>query len=371
MAFELSHAVIHSFSKEANTSLVTDVVKKEVLLNSELPAVVSLVTGVVRLLGKAGNAVSYGQFGDDMRQGPFPAAFDAYTSNIADQNSFLQISHTALDELVAQAKDEPLSTGGHILVAQYTNDTTPFTVVAMIKQKGGVSLDKDYVPVEITEIDLTKVHQAARINLSRYKEVSATPPSTDEQGEDDVDMTYLCFLGQGRNNQASGYFVKALGCTKGIASSRATQNAIKAVEKYFSEAALKKYRTKARDAVVTYLQKKLTTGENASLDEICHAASSCVPAEEQENVAQLKEFLNNEQNQVPAQFSVHESTLKKRIRIKADAGNWSIQFEQQILGTTPDSIICYNKESKTLTISSLTDQLIKSIETEIQSRTSD
>lgn len=367
MAFELMHAVIHSFTKETNTLVVTEIVKKDVLLKKDLAAVVSLVFGVSRLLGKVGNIVSYGQFGDDMRQGPFPSEFHSYTADTSNADVFLQLSHTAVNELALGAKEELLSTGGHILVAQYTNDSIPYLLVAMIKQRGGVSLDSDYVPIEITEIDLTKVSQAARINLTRYAEVMGMPdePLDEEEG---VDRTYLCFLGQGKNNQASRYFVTALGCTKGIASSRATQNAITAVEKYFSSSELRKHRTRARDSVVSYLQKKIATGENATLDEICHAANSCVPAEEQEATNGLKEFLNNEQNKVPTQFAIHASTLNKRIRIKGDAGNWAIQFEQQILGTVPDSVIYYNAEARTLTINALTDQLVKSIEAEINSR---
>lgn len=39
MAFELVSTVIHGFTKEANSFLVTDIVKKNVLLDNDLPAV--------------------------------------------------------------------------------------------------------------------------------------------------------------------------------------------------------------------------------------------------------------------------------------------------------------------------------------------
>lgn len=250
MPVELQHAVIHSFTKTANTVEVTDVVKKGVLLDNRLAAVIALVDGVAGLLGKQGNSVTYGQFGDDMRQGRFPQAFQSYTDTPNDQAIFLQLSHTATDELAARAKEESLSTGGHILVASYVSNATSHLLVAMIKQRGGVSLDENYIPIEITEIDLSKVYQAARINLSSYAHAMRAAETSETEEESEIDRTYLCFLGQNKNNQASGYFITALGCTKGVASARATRGAIDAINKFFSSEKLRTHKTRARDAVV-------------------------------------------------------------------------------------------------------------------------
>lgn len=46
--------------------------------------------------------------------------------------------------------------------------TSSFLPVAMVKERGGMVLSADLEPTEITEIDLSKLHQAARVNLDRY-----------------------------------------------------------------------------------------------------------------------------------------------------------------------------------------------------------
>ena len=48
--FELVHAVIHSFSKEPQTNVVTKEVKKQELLDSQMDSVISLVETLNGLL---------------------------------------------------------------------------------------------------------------------------------------------------------------------------------------------------------------------------------------------------------------------------------------------------------------------------------
>lgn len=70
-----------------------------------------------------------------------------------------------MDQLVEQVGNRTLSTGGHILCAQYTSGAPDFFLVASTKERGGIQLDENYVPKEIQEVDLKTVQQTARINL--------------------------------------------------------------------------------------------------------------------------------------------------------------------------------------------------------------
>lgn len=368
MAFTLTHAVIHSFTKAAHSSVIDLIVRKEKVLDIAKPAVLSLVTGVNSMLGKPGNILSYGQFGDDMRQGPFPASFDGFVRAAPTNPSFLSLSHRAVMELAGEAQKEILSTGGHILVAAYRSELKSFFLVAMIKERGGIQLDSEYVPIEITEVDLSKVYQAARINITRYLEVTALPD--EDLGPEDIpeDRAYLSFLGQGTQNQASGYFVKALGCTKGIASSRATKNAITAVTDFFSEPELKPFRAKAKFAVEAYLQQQLLNRKDALLTEISHAATSFLLEKQEAHLDLFKEYLNSDRTKVPAAFPVHAGTLKKSTKIKAESKGWSAQFDRRLLGSTDKAEVFFNPKSNSLTFTGLDDSAIKEIQDELASR---
>ncbi|WP_299230978.1 nucleoid-associated protein [uncultured Halomonas sp.] len=368
--FELVHAVIHSFSKEPQTNVINDEVKKEELLDSQMDSVISLVETLNSLLGKPGNNVVWGQFAEDGRQGRFPEATVQYLDNLEDSNEFLSLSHLALDELARQAREEFLATGGHVLVSLYKQNNIPFILIASIKQRDGLRLDDNLVPIGVSEIDLSKIHQAANINLNKLHQVKGEEHQDD--GEVEVDRTYLCFISKG-DKEASGYFVVALGCTKGIASARATRSAIDLVDSYFrANADLRPHRQRAKENVVAYLKRKLGEGEPAVLDEICRGAVQAIPADNAQDVQRHHEdllgSLNDEENKVPDEFTVNAPALNQRVRIKGKATRWDVQFEKAALGDTPAADVWYDEENGKLVLSNVPEGLVRKINKEIRER---
>lgn len=377
--FVLKHAIIHSFTKEAHTDIIGKVVKKDIVLDTENRALIALAQGINGLIGTTGNSVVYGQFSNDERQGPFPAAFDAYTGNLPDATAFLSLSHLVMDQLVEQAAKRVLSTGGHILCALYESQGSQFFLVASMKQRGGIQLDENYVPKEIQEIDLNKVQQAARINVNDFAYITRQLAQEEAEIKDEaeakealeerIDTTYLCFVSRGRDSQASDYFIYALGCAKGVASGRATKGAIDAVVAFFqSKPALKGFSYKAKEAVIKYLEKQLEDKKSARLDGVCLAAVKNVPEDLAEHIEDIKYFLNDEKYKVPIEFSVNAKGLKEKTRIKSEAASWSIQFERGALGKEEVADVFYDEESKKLILTNLPDSLIFLIEEEIASR---
>ena len=370
----LKTAIIHSFKKLAHTDLVSDVVKKNVALDTQNPALGSLVEGINGLIGKEGNSVVYGQFADDGRQGPFPGQFSEFANHGADEDEFIALTHLAMDQLVQQASGQTLATGGHILCAQYTSGASEFFLVTSIKQRGGIQLDENYVPKAIQEVDLKTVQQAARINLSKFESVVAAATVEVADGAanadvEEVDSTYLCFISRGRDSQASDYFITALGCAKGVASGRATKNAIEYVGRFFRDKKeLKLFAYQAKEAVVRYLQDRLADGKSARLDAICHAAAQQVPPELVDHIADLKEYLNDEKHRVPEDFTVNARSLKEKTRIKGEAASWSLQFERGALGRDATSDVYYDEGRKKLTLSNMNQELVDLIEKELKAR---
>lgn len=371
----LKTAIIHSFKKLAKTSFISDVVKKDVVLNTENPALQFLVNGIHGLIGKEGNSVVYGQFANDERQGPFPRRFTEFVATQDDEDQFIDLTHLAMDQLVEQAALQVLSTGGHILCAQYSSGASNFFLVASMKERGGIQLDENYVPKEIQEVDLNKVQQAARINLGSFVSIqamaTAAPQTVESEAVEEADSTYLCFISRGRDSQASDYFISALGCAKGVASGRATKNAIDNVAKFFRDKkSLKSFGYRAKEAVIKYLETQLAAGKSARLDSIVHAATAHVPADLVDEIVGLKDYLNSEKNKVPDDFTVNAKTLKEKTRIKGDASNWSLQFERGALGKEPAADVYYDEGRKKLTLSNMTTELIDVIEKELQARNS-
>lgn len=373
--FVLNAAVIHSFKKLAHTDYVGEVVKKDVILQPGNPALQSLVQGINGLIGKEGNSVVYGQFAADDRQGPFPGRFEDFVNAPDDPKQFVELTHLAMDELVDQASKQVLSTGGHILCAQYTSAGANYFLIASMKERGAIQLDKDYIPTAIQEIDLSKVQQAARINVDRFLLVQvgdgAEAPKDADEGAaaDELDYTYLCFISRGRDSQASDYFITALGCAKGVASGRATKNAIEQVHRFFRDRKpLRALAYRAKDAVIRYLQKQLEEGKSARLDAICHVAVQHVPADLVDEIAGLKDYLNHEKNRVPDDFTVNATSLRQKTRIKGEASNWTLQFDRGALGEDPAADIYYDPAKRKLTLSNLSFELVELIDKELKAR---
>lgn len=370
MAFNLYYAVIHSFEKEQYKKGINP--KKTViqpLFDVTKAAAIKLVQDIHVLLGKEKNKVYWGQFSNKKRDGRFPDEIRKHLK-LPSSKLFETLSHVTLEELANQAKDELLATGGHILIAQYNSEGRNFLLVTNIKEKDGLRLGKNYEPIESSNIDLSQILQAARINLDRFKQVESTP---EKPMPDELDKTYLCFISKGKAD-ASKYFVEALGCEKGITSARATRNAIDCTYNHFKDNEhLSPYKKQAKEHVIRYLKSKLEKTESnsdnkASIEGIVNAAKSAIPPEKSElqhEVESLRTELNNEENQVPDEFSANPAEIKKRTKIKGSTAHWDLEFEASSLGDSANSSVFYDRIQKTVTLSSLPDLLIKKIENQL------
>ncbi|OWW18358.1 nucleoid-associated protein [Noviherbaspirillum denitrificans] len=363
MAFEIVHSVIHGFSKEPHQP-VQNVVKKVALLDNTLPAVQSLVKGIATLLGKRANNQVWGRFGDDGREGPFPERFSAYANDLTQVDDFLSLTHLAVDQLAVQAGDQPLATGGHILFSLYRDEGgSAVLLVAMIKQKSGVSLDNNYVPVGIVEVDMSKLHQAAQIRVAHFIEDQHVEEDEEEGG---IDRNYLSFLSQRANGQASAYFITALGCVVGISSARATDKIFEAVDAFFqANGEIAQYRRAAKERVTEYLHQQLGSNQPASLDDICAVLNRVVRPEHVAHLESVSEFMNGPVYKIPDEFNVHKTALKKHAKVTLESERLNIKFDRAILGTTVNSEICYDKQNKTLLIRNLSDGFIEKLDSTI------
>lgn len=384
MVFVLKHAVIHSFDKKMHEAEVKNVVKKDALIPTEHEPIKKLVSTLSTLLGRKENSVVWGQFSNTGREGPIPEEVTEF-SKLQDPDeaaaNFLTLSHSIIDQLVEQASGQALATGGHVLTALYESSfgamQHTFLMVASIKERAGLALDGNYIPQEATDIDLSKLNQAAKINITRLLE-SAGAPVQDAGNVGDVedapDMTYLCFINPVRGREASRYFVEALGCEKGIASGRATDRALSLVFDFFKERnALKKYRSDAKQKVVDYLSDCLAGDTLASIDGICLAAISAVPPAEEEAVTATEEllpWLNSEEARLPSEFPVSQKVLDKNLKIKGTSlrDNWKISFEKGALGDE-NSDIFYNAAQEKLVLSNLDQALKRKIQAALSERT--
>lgn len=361
----LIHAVIHSLEKEAQSN-VASIRHAPSPLDVTVPQVVSLAEQLSRLVGRDGSTVFWGQFGTNNREGQFPGAVENLTASI-DLATFMTASEVAMAELVIAARNERLSTGGFVCFMVYEAGGVQFLLVAMVKERGALTLSPDMVPTEIRELDLSKLHQAARINLVRYDEFLRR--GSDDVGTlaDEGERTYLCFVNKGLRNEVAKYFIEALGCEKGVSSTRATRSAVDAVKKFVSsKPEIKVHARKVRRAVIDHMAA-LPEGATMTVDTLVSVVRVTLGDENNEHLEELSAYLNGEDAQVPDSFVVSAQYIKSVTRITAQADGWRLSFEDTEISEKEGPLI-YNREEKSLRIRRLPDETVKKIEATLDQR---
>lgn len=354
MGFNLRHCVIHELIKESGKQ------KVETTLKSVLPKddeyVCQLVESLTELIGKKDNQAARGTFDSEDVAFKVPTAFKAYYDGAATSEDFLQLSLTCMSELSRQAKDPSrvAASGGAIVFAHYLRGESNFLLIVMVKQKEALRLDANLKPVGTVQIDLAKIHQAARVNFDRFHLFETLP--------DDEKPAYLAFVSPKVNQDASGYFVAALGCSDSVPSAKATDAALNGVRSYFeANADIKLYKNAAYDAVLYHLKEK-KPGETASLSEIEHVVRQVVPAGKHEHIDNLAIYLNGEEIGVPLEFSINRTVINKRTKIRTKSNGWELSFEKRFFGEQAGSVIQFLRKEKKLIISQLDENTIKKLE---------
>ncbi|OAI14308.1 hypothetical protein A1359_10825 [Methylomonas lenta] len=358
-------AVIHELTKLAGTT-ESNINPAKKLLPASADVVIKLISELDKLYGTKENTAIYGTFSkkDPTNQ------FAKYTELFIDdkiESKFLEFSQQGLGEIARESRGRQSATGGYIVFSFYKNATMhEFLLVAMIKNKNALKINKDLELEDVIQIDLSKIHQAARINLERFQEAKelTLKPSDDESPK----LNYLSFVSPRSNMDASGYFIKGLDCADGVRPAVATDSVFKCAKAYCIEKKeLKTFRNKVHDSIAEYLQICVDTEKPATLKGIEHSIRQAVPANEHVLIEEFIAFASNEVWQIPAEFNVSESRLKKYTRIRSKTDSWELNFKRNALGITDNSDLFYDNNAKKLTIR-CSDDLTKQIVEELDSR---
>nr|BDD47132.1 hypothetical protein 11 [Saccharospirillaceae bacterium] len=376
----VNRLIIHELKKEQHTDEASVTESSEVLKNSD-NQVTDLVNEICRIYGKKDSRSYHGRFseGDNI----FKNALHRYTlSDELDQNPedqsaaefederFLRLSITALNEIKNSAQHQTASTGGYLVFAEYTENDIQFFISAMIKKKKDVTIES-LKPKEIIRLDFSKINQAMRVNVNDYKAslVSQHSDSTitsQAQTEEPEETPYLSFIGSIEGGRASGYFIVAMGCERQISSRKATDTVITESENLFqNDPELTPNLQTFKKELLDYLDE--TT--HATLDYISEIIRRNIPVNYSkpvdETVDDFVTKLNGDEFKVPFEFNVNKERVSKSRLIRAKAETWSLEFEKSSIGTDPSADIVYDPDERRVIINNLPQDAIDEIETVI------
>jgi nucleoid-associated protein len=360
---KIKFAVIHELVKVQHKPIQPSIIRAAPLdpTNETVSKVVGEVTNVY---GRKQNSAHYGIFSTGKDRGGFPDSFEKYASiQVPTAQNFMTISRAVMENLFEKAENITPASGGYLLFSDYELLNNRFFMIAMIKGREGFRLSANLEPEELLELDLTKLNQAARINLNKYKSYKVAAPAEKQE------INYLSFVSPSSSQSAAGYFVTALGCSKGTASALATKTLIKESSVFFEKTPeLTEFKSKFREDLIEYLNKK-KPGDSIRLSEVEQLARKYIPSKEQGQADKIAEnfleYLNGDEHSIPVEFPISHATVQKFTHISYKDENLQIKFEKLSFGDDPNASVFFDQKNKKLTFNNIPTALLELLESEL------
>ncbi|MEH6578054.1 MAG: nucleoid-associated protein [Amphritea sp.] len=346
---DLKYLAIRELVKEADDTIAT-ISDKGGPVNIHDAMAQQLFNALVAAYGRR-SALTHGSFNEENTEGyPFISGFKQFINSEATEGSFVELCDRGMAQLAATLASPSArsATGGYVIFASYSADVFDYLLIALVRDKTGVAFDTDLNPTKVIEVDLEKLHQAAKINISTYRE-----------GKD----SYLSFIGTKRKGDITHYFSSAFGCTDVVPSKKSTSELIRATEDFCRQHQLHEKQEEIVEDMVSYLARQRGEKQSAYLPEMEQIFDSYIPPEQAETAAgTFGKFANAEPYQVSHEFQPHTSTLNAYMKVKAKADNWQLDFSKRSLGTlNSKSEIEFDDATNTLKISRLSTKVIQQI----------
>ncbi|RTE64576.1 nucleoid-associated protein [Amphritea opalescens] len=346
---DLKFLAIRELIKEADDSLAT-ISEKGGAIDVEDPMAQQLFNALVSAYGKR-SALTHGSFNEENSEGyPFIAGFKKFIDSTPDDATFLSLCDQALAQLAAslQQPSARSATGGYVIFMYYSSDVFDYLLIGLVRDKSGVAFDQDLNPTKVIEVDLEKLHQAAKINITTYKE-----------GSD----SYLSFIGSRRKGDITHYFSNALGCTDVVPSKKSTSDLIRASEDFCRHYHLEEKQDEIVEDVVSYLSRQREDKQSAYLPDVAQIFDNHLPPEQAEQATgTFSKFANSENYQVSQEFQPHTSTINSYTKVKAKMDNWQLDFAKRSLGNpNSNSEIEFDPQTNSLRINRLSTKVIEQL----------
>ena len=282
---------------------------------------------------KAGK--SWGFFHVESGAYPFSGWLAKYLAGTEDFTAF---SRVAVEHLTKLMEESNLSVGGHVLFVHYQQGMTNYLAIALLHQSEGVTVSEDLDVAPSRHLDLSKLHLAARINISEWQ--------NNKQSKQ-----YISFIKGKNGRKATDYFRDFIGCQEGVDAPGETRTLLKAFSDFVESEDLPeesvRYRTKT---LIDYATTMTKLGEPMGLEELSGLIDEERPKAFYDHIRNVDYGLSPE---IPAD----KRTINQFRRFTGRAEGLSISFESHLLGSKVE----FDEEGGTLTLrglpSTLMDQL--------------
>ncbi len=331
MVDKVVQVAIHDLRRNETGNLDT------VLGNAQLDVsktVVRVVNQIYAMYaGKASKA--HGRFSDDVTN--YPAQTYVSDFHQSGYRAFSELTEKLMATLTVQARRKA-ATGGHVLFAHLERDKDTYLLVAIINDKLGALLTKEFDMADVNHLDLDGFRFAGRVNITAWRAKADR---------------YIGFL-KGKGDVAE-YFKEFLGCDTTVQEISDTKTLIRILEQFAdpSENNVKdkhEFLQRAYDICERHVRNSEPLDFEAFANEL-------LP----EKPDRLTAALGNPDLALGDGFVPSKRALSALVRFKAKTSDWTVEFDRSALATGK---IVYDPDKKTITLYELPADLIEELDRE-------
>lgn len=305
----IKDAIVHHLAKEQHTSGPESVVlhvREDLLPMDE--TLNSVCTQTLALFNRRGN--NTGTFGQNEDVHRFPIRVQQYLDG---EVVFEDFSAHAVEIIQSEMSKASAASGGHAFFVRYESGGEEFLLVAMLKLREGAGIDEASLGLLPTlVIDTDKLHEAARLNITRWKS---------------GDQPYLTFIKGRGADTVTAYFREALACEGYTSGRHHTKQIISAAEAYVLS--LESLTVEDRKERWTVVRERLFEcfSQNKSEVGLAAIAVAVEPLEPQEFEAFVTTSDQASQFQVSHHFKPDREAYRGLKRVRAKMGTVTVAFD--------------------------------------------
>ncbi len=343
---DITNIVVHEIIKDEDGRVADVRIRSEE--NEINDHAIKLVEQLNKLFSKGRR--SFGKF-SELSEGQVPPLFvsslsDAYQNSIDPENFYklsIGLTHGLKEAMTAAAT----SRGGYVMFIAYKVNNQHFFNTVLLRKKQGMQLDDDLSIQEIEELDLDKLHMAARINITRW-----------QSGED---FRYICFQVGTSADDVTNYFLSFVGCEDHRLGLEDTKNLVHVTRRYCElEGFSAEVKADVKKEVLQFCTNAINEGLDLDLERLSKVLDASFCKTENANflkIAQADEYGYN----LNGKLQLIKKGLKGLKQYYGTGKGVHITFTNQAY---KDGLVAYNQKSQTLVIKELPPALLRQLEDE-------
>ncbi|HGS5217300.1 TPA: nucleoid-associated protein [Vibrio parahaemolyticus] len=241
----------------------------------------------------------------------FPTKLD---SLLIDGVGFYDFSVYVLKQLRQEMMKVPASTGGYLTIAHYELDGDEKLLLLLLKDKEGIGISKKLELEEVHTLNLDKLHVAATINITSWKE-----------GKE----RYISFLkGKAKDKEVVGYFKALVNIDEDMYTDPAkhTRDLVNVIKNYCNEKLSDIEAGDARKRVHVFSLDKAEKDQSITLDEV---ANLLCPSDPNDFI----DYVRSKKIEIPGEFKPLSTRLQTlvRYRVKGETTDYTLSFEHSAI----------------------------------------